>query len=477
MKLSSFSPHPKPGEVPNELQGLTLLEEMLIAQVLPCMHMFRLTPAQNTGGGQWAYRGHCISFDQNINTFAKKLPRRVNTLDKMGLVVVRKKAKRGQKVNGYKDFSVRGQKIKDALRWLQTHNPAYAHIEIDFEYCDALPDGGVPSDLPEVVVTDDEGEEAAKDADRKAKAEQRRRNQKAKQDKEEFEAKLKKMAKGRRARAQADFDKNVKERAEAWEAEDAAKKAAAAKAKARRQDPRVLGEKVSDRDGLDEHSSVPPEQQGDLLEADKVRAAAQNVGGGEGGGDGGGGGGKEPVPWPKTGERPLGDNHDSLFTKAFPTLFPYGAGDYNWGEQSWTTGYDENQERVTAHKPPPVQFANWLRFLMRHKSMRFATHPRFRHYVNNMHLRGTTSGLSSLFVRREAKGIANALELKELLDGDDAGLYRRLQGYGGKMSGSPAWKRARRAELEDLITWRGPPTFSHSCVTSVVFFVSVSLRK
>jgi len=45
-----------PSQVPNELQGLTRLEEMLIARVFPVISVY------TKPGGQKAYKGHCINF-------------------------------------------------------------------------------------------------------------------------------------------------------------------------------------------------------------------------------------------------------------------------------------------------------------------------------------------------------------------------------------------------------------------------------
>ena len=45
-----------PGEIPDELQDLTEVEEMLIAQVFPVMSIYRLRE------GQYRYCGNVINF-------------------------------------------------------------------------------------------------------------------------------------------------------------------------------------------------------------------------------------------------------------------------------------------------------------------------------------------------------------------------------------------------------------------------------
>ena len=49
-----------PSSVPPELQGLTQIEEMLIARALPIMRV-HIKP-----GGQRGYSGHCINLPQNV---------------------------------------------------------------------------------------------------------------------------------------------------------------------------------------------------------------------------------------------------------------------------------------------------------------------------------------------------------------------------------------------------------------------------
>ena len=75
--------HTDPGFQPHVLQDLTQVEEMLIARASPILQVM------NSIGGQYKYRGHTISFPQEIKDVAKTLPQHINNLDLM--VVVRKK--------------------------------------------------------------------------------------------------------------------------------------------------------------------------------------------------------------------------------------------------------------------------------------------------------------------------------------------------------------------------------------------------
>src|SRR2546423_12854221 len=64
-----------PGDVPDELKGLTDIEEMLIAQVFTVITVYQLR------GGQTGYRENVINFPQDINEFTKRLPQHPSTLD------------------------------------------------------------------------------------------------------------------------------------------------------------------------------------------------------------------------------------------------------------------------------------------------------------------------------------------------------------------------------------------------------------
>ncbi|CAB4407286.1 unnamed protein product [Rhizophagus irregularis] len=90
-----------PGEVPNELKGLSEIEEMLISQVFTVMTVYRLR------GGQNGYRGHRQS-SNNPTVF--------------------------------RDFTVRRRKVCKALLWLKENNPYYNDIIIDTNLLETLPE-------------------------------------------------------------------------------------------------------------------------------------------------------------------------------------------------------------------------------------------------------------------------------------------------------------------------------------------------
>ncbi|PKC05887.1 hypothetical protein RhiirA5_293827, partial [Rhizophagus irregularis] len=126
-----------PGEVPDELQNLTEIEEMLIARVFPMMLVYKLR------GGQHGYRENVINFPQNVQELATKLPRHPSSLD---VLVIRRHSASNPEV--FRDFRVCRNKVIRALNWLKENNRYYADIIIDYEVLRSLPiDGSIDDQL------------------------------------------------------------------------------------------------------------------------------------------------------------------------------------------------------------------------------------------------------------------------------------------------------------------------------------------
>ena len=126
-----------PSKVPNELQGLTSTEEMLIARALPIINVYIKR------GGQRGYSGHCINLPQNVSELAKSLPR---TPKDLALIVVNIKGHDGHS----KSLFVRRAVVLSALQWLIDNNPLYNDVKIDYSKIEALPIAGIPDDLKTV---------------------------------------------------------------------------------------------------------------------------------------------------------------------------------------------------------------------------------------------------------------------------------------------------------------------------------------
>ncbi len=131
-----------PSSVPNELQNLTQIEEMLIACALPIMRVY-IKP-----GGQRGYSGHCINLPQNVKELATSLPRYPKAL---AVIIVKVKGRD----NTFKDVTVRKQKVYNALVCLISNNPHYSQLIINEDALHSLPENGIPPDLMTVETDDD----------------------------------------------------------------------------------------------------------------------------------------------------------------------------------------------------------------------------------------------------------------------------------------------------------------------------------
>ena len=127
-----------PGIVPEQLRGLTQVEEMLISRVCPIMRVYR------KHGGQRGYKGHVLNLPQDVQSFLNRLPSQVADLPVM---VVR----RHGADDTHKDFTVRWHRVLEALLWLKTNNPFFKDIEIDRQVIQSLPENGVPDELRYVI--------------------------------------------------------------------------------------------------------------------------------------------------------------------------------------------------------------------------------------------------------------------------------------------------------------------------------------
>ncbi|KAK3922031.1 ATP-dependent DNA helicase [Frankliniella fusca] len=118
-----------PGEVPAELQGLTYIEQQLIARVHPVVSVYKVR------GGQYGYSGNIINFPQDVQGLASTLPHRL--ADLTSLITVRT-----QGAEGHVDFKVRAGRVRAALVWLKHHHRYYRDVEISEENLNELPDDG-----------------------------------------------------------------------------------------------------------------------------------------------------------------------------------------------------------------------------------------------------------------------------------------------------------------------------------------------
>jgi len=121
-----------PGAVPEALQDLTTVEQMLIARVAPVMSIMRLSEYR---GGQWRFKGHVGCFPQDIQPVVSVLPR-------VSVDVLVLRTQQSANADAEREFCVRRQRVHDALLWFMEHNRYYGDISVSVENLEQLPDDG-----------------------------------------------------------------------------------------------------------------------------------------------------------------------------------------------------------------------------------------------------------------------------------------------------------------------------------------------
>jgi hypothetical protein len=132
------------GDVPTELQGLTIPEEKLISLYRHNSCIIKLhSPFHSTTTAQAALKGNCISFLQNVPNIVNSLPLTLDDLcDTLKVIFVG--ARPPERIHLRKILTVRKKKIIQALHWLKRHNVLYRNIEINLKNIAQLPEDDVP---------------------------------------------------------------------------------------------------------------------------------------------------------------------------------------------------------------------------------------------------------------------------------------------------------------------------------------------
>ena len=133
------------GEIPEELQGLTFIEEQLIARIHPMIVVYKLK------GHQYGYKGNIISFPQDVQELALQLPHKIKDLNS---IVCIKYQNRSDK---YHEFNIRSGRVRRSLEWLKKHNPFYKNIVLSEENLNLLPEeGNVSSEIESICIPSEE---------------------------------------------------------------------------------------------------------------------------------------------------------------------------------------------------------------------------------------------------------------------------------------------------------------------------------
>jgi hypothetical protein len=136
-----------PGEMPNGLQPLTQVEEMLIARAHVQMVIKRVR------GHQFHYSGHTVTFLQDVVKFSSALPMLPEDLDIVLLKPPTATADLARfRLQFARDMKVRRGVVLAWLRHLKQHHPDYRHITILQENLSQLPeDGDISHRLPAAI--------------------------------------------------------------------------------------------------------------------------------------------------------------------------------------------------------------------------------------------------------------------------------------------------------------------------------------
>jgi hypothetical protein len=83
-------------------------------------------------GGQYKYNGHTINLLQDVNSIAKRLPRRIEDID---ILIVRRKTTQSK----HYDFIVSRSCVMNAFHYKIEMNKYYQDVEIDMDLVLSLP--------------------------------------------------------------------------------------------------------------------------------------------------------------------------------------------------------------------------------------------------------------------------------------------------------------------------------------------------
>lgn len=132
------------GDIPVELQGLTIPEEKLISLYRHNSCIIKLhSPFHSTTTAQAALKGNCITFLQNVPNIVSSLPLTLDDLcDTLKVIFIGSRPP--DRVHLKKVLTVRKKKVIQALQWLKKYNVLYQNVDINLQNISQLPEDDVP---------------------------------------------------------------------------------------------------------------------------------------------------------------------------------------------------------------------------------------------------------------------------------------------------------------------------------------------
>jgi len=149
------------GAQPDELRDLTWLEELLIARAHLVARIVRLEERKTSS--YFALKGHTVLLPQDTTRLLDLLPMSPSSLpDVVRVVWTGKSAPEKARLRSH--FTVRKQKVYDALKWLCRHHEDYRQVTIDEERISAWESTMVATELLDSIahVADPSAEDASR---------------------------------------------------------------------------------------------------------------------------------------------------------------------------------------------------------------------------------------------------------------------------------------------------------------------------
>ena len=451
------------GPVPPALAALTDFEEMLVSRVHPLVQVFTLFPS-----GQLGYVGHIVNYRQDSVEWVQALPL---TPADVPVVLVKRQTRESKSVQRKRaPFSARKSVLRDATSWLLENHPQWqAHVHggahLSEENLAHYRDDDEPIDLPthEVSMPDivDVGRElfAAWVMNPSFKFAGVTRNfldglgeLNGNSLWDAFRQQLAEATGAGRWRAAQTIPSGM---LAAWLADNSKLSAREASAPEPSEDEQVLvAEFVAEMEN--KGASEPVEGAG-VVEDNNCdgdehyrRAAAEGLAAGLGHAD------REPdaeagpsaqdggVPSsgqpqsraprldpPRKGQ-PVREDEPGLVSAAFPTIFPYGQGDFN------------------QPRPFKVSFETWVRHVMLWGDHRAMTHKRFRYWALNTMLRVKAAQMRTVFYRQNPGDKDLTPEMLSTKEARQA-LVKKMVTVTQGIPGSMGERWAMRADLERMV--------------------------
>ena len=136
-------------------------------------------------------------------------------------------------------------------------------------------------------------------------------------------------------------------------------------------------------------------------------------------------------------------------TLAFPTLFPFGRGDF-----------------ASVDTKHGLTWVQWSQHVQKYQDCRFATHRRFPYFMLNTHEREVASKMAGLFVNERGTRPWTVGELRTLNRADRDEVLNNITKFSNTLRNTPAFYKDRRKELSAMCEQVGDPHVSISAASS-----------